>query len=262
MPDNVSGDRLVAVQIDDYGPWTTTPEPRRETDLQALQSRLFADVADFLGERDGYAFANRFDNMVGVATGVAPETFRRLQERIRNRYPVTVSVGVGTGPTPAAALSAAGEVLQSAGSAQAADRREVLGHRVADGFDGEPGDVTVAHFDVVDATGTYTDRVAPTEAALRIRRAVTALTDRLYAGHDAVTHFVGGDNAIAVCPPLDRTDVDAVTDHVREATGVDLQVGVGHGPTAHDAGYAAKQALEVCRETGARVEGPWELASN
>jgi len=256
------GDRMVAIQIDDYGPWTTTPEPRRETDLQALQSRLFADVADFFGERDGYAFAGRFDNMVGVATGVPPETFERLQERVRNRYPVTLSVGVGTGPTPATALSAAGEVLQAAGSAQAADRREVLGHRVAEGYDGTPGAVTVAHFDVVDATGTYTDRVAPTEAALRIRRATTTLAEWLYTEHDAVTQFVGGDNAIAVCPPLGPADADAIADHVREATDVDLQVGVGQGPTAHDAGFQAKHALETCRETGARVEGPWEVASD
>ena len=68
---------MVALQLDDYGPWTTTPEPRRETDLQALQARLYADFADFLGGRDGYAFVGRFDNMVGVATGVEPAAFER-----------------------------------------------------------------------------------------------------------------------------------------------------------------------------------------
>ena len=78
------------MQIDDYGPWTTTPAPRRETDLQALQARLFATVADFLGDRDGYAFASRYDNMIGVANAVEPEAFARLQKRVANRFPVTV----------------------------------------------------------------------------------------------------------------------------------------------------------------------------
>jgi GTP cyclohydrolase IIa len=252
---------MAAVQIDDYGPWTTTPAPRRETDLQALQGRLFADVADFLGERDGYAFAGRFDNMVAAATGVDPVAFERLQERVRNRYPVTVSVGVGTAATPADALDAASAALRDAGSAQDDSRSEVLRHRSADGV-GDPDEVTVAHFDVVDATGTYTDRVSPARAAIDIRGAFLELAEYLHARHDAVLEFVGGDNAIAVCPPLDRSAVDAATDHVRSATGVDLQVGVGHGPTPHAAGDDAKHALETCRDTGDRVRGPWNAADD
>jgi GTP cyclohydrolase IIa len=254
---------MAAVQIDDYGPWTTEPAPRRETDLQALQGRLFADVADFLGGRDGYAFAGRFDNMVGAATGVDPDAFERLQERVRNRYPVTVSVGVGTAPTPADALDAASAALRDAGSAQG-DRREVLRHRTVGGAgeDDAPDSVTVAHFDVVDATGTYTDQVSPARAGFEIRGAFLELAEHLYAAHDAVVEFVGGDNAIAVCPPLDRGAVDAATDHVRVETGVDLQVGVGRGGTPHAAGDSAKHALEACRRTGDRVRGPWNAADD
>jgi GTP cyclohydrolase IIa len=255
-----TGVRMLAVQIDDYGPWTTTPAPRRETDLQALQARLFATVADFLGDRDGYAFAGRFDNMVGVANGVDPDTLERLQERVRNRYPVTVSVGAGVAPTPTAALDAAGGVLRSAGSAQQNDRHEVLGQRVVDGA--SPGTVTIAHFDVVDATGELTDSVAPARATHTIRRAVLALDERLRERHGAVTHFVGGDNAIAVCPTIDRRALDAVRERVGERTGVDFQVGVGRGPTAHAAGDDAKHALERCRATGSRVLGPWEAADD
>jgi GTP cyclohydrolase IIa len=56
--------------------------------------------------RDGYAFAGRYDNMLGVANGIEPGTFARLKERVANRFPVTISVGVGTAPTPAVALEA------------------------------------------------------------------------------------------------------------------------------------------------------------
>ena len=45
--------RTTLVQIDNYGPWTVTPSPRRETDLQSLQARLYADFADFAGREDG-----------------------------------------------------------------------------------------------------------------------------------------------------------------------------------------------------------------
>lgn len=169
MSDSRDGTRLVLVQIDDYGPWTTTPAPRRETDLQALQARLFATAADFFGDRDGYAFASRYDNMIGVANAVDPDAFARLQERVSNRFPISVSVGVGTAPTPAAALDAAGGALQDAGSAQAADRTEVLDHRVVE--DATPGELTVAHFDVVDATGELTDRVSPAVADRTVQRA-------------------------------------------------------------------------------------------
>lgn len=254
------GVRLAVVQIDDYGPWTTTPAPRRETDLQALQARLFATVADFFGDRDGYAFAGRYDNMLGVANRIAPERFVRLQERVANRYPVTVSVGVGTAPTPAAALDAAGAVLQEAGSAQEAARREVLDHRVVDGA--TPGTLTVAHFDVVDATGELTDRVSPDVAERTVRRTVLTLSERLAEEHAAVARFVGGDNAIAVCPSLDRSALESVLAHVRAETGIELQVGVGHGPSAHVAGTEAKHALEECRATGSRIEGPWGVADD
>jgi len=36
--------------------------------------------------------------------------------------------------------------------------------------------------------------------------------------------------------------------------GVDLKVGIGRGQTAHEAGIAAKHALEDCRYEGTTVE--------
>ena len=255
---NISANDVVQfslVQIDEYGPWTVTPEPRRETDLQSLQADLYADFADFVGERDGYAFYGRFDNMFAVTNGVEPATHARFQRRVANRYPVTVSVGVGRAPTPVAALGLATEQLQAAGSAQDADRREILASASADGAESAAETVTIAHFDVVDATGSLTDSRNAVDANLAVRRAVLELATHLRERYDSVAHFVGGDNVIAACPDLDAAAFDATVDHVREETGVELQVGIGRGATAHEAGDDAKHALEVCRETGARVQG-------
>ncbi|WP_284011240.1 GTP cyclohydrolase IIa [Haloarcula pelagica] len=234
------------VQLDDYGPWTVTPEPRPEPALQALQSRLYADLADFVGSREGYVFPGRYDNLLAVTNHVTPDEHRRFQERVRNRYPVTASVGIGTGETPIDALGAASDALQDTGSAQDADRTEQLA--VARG--GTPtGPITVAHFDVVDATGRYTDDEHAFDTERRIRRAALALGDELRP-HGGVTAFVGGDNAISVCPALPMDTYDDVLAAVREATGVEMRVGVGTGGTAQVAGQGAKEALESGRATG------------
>jgi GTP cyclohydrolase IIa len=249
---------LSLVQLDDYGPWTVTPEPRPEPTLQALQSRLYADLADFVGSRDGYVFPGRYDNMVAVTNRIAPSDHRRFQELVRHQYPVTVSVGVGTGGTPVSALGAATEALQSTGSAQDASRTE----RLATACERDPaGTVSVAHFDVVDATGEYTDSQHAFDAERRIRRAAVELSDHM-RDHGAVTSFVGGDNVISVCPRLSRRTYDDVLAAVREAVGVEMRVGIGTGETAQLAGREAKHALETGRSTGEWVTAVGEASTD
>ena len=48
--------QLTLVQIDNYGPWTVTPHPRPEVDLQTLQSRLYADLSQLIGRDGGEVF--------------------------------------------------------------------------------------------------------------------------------------------------------------------------------------------------------------
>ncbi len=243
--------QLSLIQLDNYGPWTVTPSPRRETDLQSLQARLYADFSDFVGREDGYAFYDRFDNIIGVTNGIDEPTHERFQELVRNRYPVTVSIGVGTGETPLAALGTATEQLQNAGSAQDPNRTEILG--IDETISHADGDVTIAHFDIVDVTGSYTDRQNAAQTTLDVRRATLELAEYMQDEHESIAHFVGGDNIIAVCPQLEREAFDAARDAVAERAGIDLQVGVGRGTTAHSAGYRAKLALEECRENGHRI---------
>ncbi|OYR58013.1 GTP cyclohydrolase III [Halorubrum halodurans] len=234
--------QVTLVQIDNYGPWTVTPKPRREMDLQSLQSRLFADIAEFLGHRDGYAFFTRFDNMIAVTNGVDGDAHATLQESIGNRYPVTVSLGTAVSDRPIDALEAANARLQTEGSAQDEGRTEVA------------GDVQIAHFDVVNVTGKYTDRLNEFDTFIDIERAYASLMRYLRREHGALSFFVGGDNVIAVCPDMPESAfVDAV-DHVVADVDVELQVGIGHGASAHEAGFAAKHALEDCRHAGTAVE--------
>ncbi|MGM0604495.1 MAG: GTP cyclohydrolase III [Halobacteriota archaeon] len=244
--------QLTLIQIDNYGPWTVTPEPRREMDLQTLQSRLFADIAQFIGSRDGYVFFTRFDNMVAVTNGMDERDHVLLQETVRNRYPVTVSLGVDVASTPAAALEGATEMLQSAGSAQDADRTEVLGGSYL--TERADGDVHVAHFDVNDATGKYTDQLNEFDSFIHIERGYASLMEYMRREHGGLSFFVGGDNIISVPPSLSSGEYQAAIDHVFESVGVELKVGIGTGTSAHEAGIAAKHALEACRFDGTSVE--------
>ncbi|WP_277555555.1 GTP cyclohydrolase IIa [Halobaculum limi] len=244
--------QLTLVQIDNYGPWTVTPEPRREMDLQTLQSRLFADLAQYIGNRGGYVFFTRFDNMVAVTNGLDRRDHELLQESVGNRFPVTVSLGIGVDEVPIDALETATERVQAAGSAQSSDRSE--------GFGGEfrtetsDDDVHIAHFDVNDATGKYTDRLNEFDSFINIEHGYASLMRYMREEHGALSFFVGGDNVIAVCPDLTHDEYMGAIDHVAEDADVQLKVGVGTGATPHEAGYAAKHALEDCRYEGTLVE--------
>jgi len=250
----VTNTQVTLIQIDNYGPWTVTPEPRREVDLQTLQSRLYADLSQLIGNREGYVFFTRFDNMIAVTNGLSEADHALVQESVRNRYPVTVSFGVATDPSPATALDAATEFVQDAGSAQDEGRTEILrGDFLAEDQRGD-GDVQIAHFDVVNATGKYTDRLNAFDSFIEIEQGYAELMQYMRRANDALSFFVGGDNVIAVCPDLSRDEYrDAVT-HVDETVDVELQVGVGSARVAQSAGMAAKHALEVCREEETVVE--------
>ena len=244
--------QLTLIQIDNYGPWTVTPEPRREMDLQTMQSRLFADMAQFIGNRGGYVFFSRFDNMIAVTNGIDRAGHTALQESVRNRYPVTISLGIGTAETPATALDTATEQIQAVGSAQDEGRTEVLAGDPL-GVDTD-ANTHIAHFDVNDATGKYTDQLNEFDSFIQIERGYASLMEYMREAHGALSFFVGGDNIIAVCPDLSTAEYQAAIDHVEGDVGVELKVGVGRGMTAHDAGYAAKHALEDCRHEGTPVE--------
>ncbi|GAB3684947.1 GTP cyclohydrolase IIa [Salinarchaeum chitinilyticum] len=254
--------QVTLFQLDNYGPWTVTPEPRPEPELQALQARLYADLADAVGDRGGYVFVTRFDNVVAVTNGLDREDHRAIQAAIAERYPVSISAAIGYDEQPATALADATALLQEQGSAQDAARTEVLVGDPLQTTDGpsssddvSPGTVRVAHFDVVDVTGQLTDQVDAYGAHLEVQAATQSLSSYLYDRHGALAFFVGGDNVIAICPDLDAAAYEDAIEHVRDAVGVEFQVGIGDGSTATEAGMAAKYALETCRRDGSRVEG-------
>jgi len=243
--------RATLVQIDNYGPWTVTPEPRRETDLQTLQARLYADLSQAFGAHDSTVFFSRFDNVVAFTEGVSVEDHRVVQRSVNNRYPVTVSMGVADGATPRDAVETASALLQAEGSAQDSGREARLAVETDD-TDGDEG-VQVAHFDIESATERYTDELDAYGCQLLVERAGLALMEEMWE-HDAATFFVGGDNYISVTPFLDEDAFAEAVAVVEDTTRVELKVGVGEGATPAEAGMRAKHCLERSRNGGGRVE--------
>ncbi|UPM43838.1 GTP cyclohydrolase IIa [Halocatena salina] len=237
-------------QVDDYGPWTVTPSPRPEMDLQTLQSRLYAEIAGFIGDREGYAFYTRGDNIVAITNRLDQDAHERLQASIGNRYPVTVSVGIDVGDTPRAALAGASAQLRAAGSAQDDTRTATCRGETADA---DAGEVTVGHFDIENATDRLTDRLDAFEVYTTVQQWYGTLARHLYQEHESLAFFVGGDNVVAICPPLDQETYHDVIDRVTSRTDVPFRVGVGTGKTTHRAGMAAKHGLEQGRETDRAV---------
>jgi GTP cyclohydrolase IIa len=253
-PRPVTNTQVTLIQIDNYGPWTVTPEPRREVDLQTLQSRLYADLSQLFGNREGYVFFTRFDNMVAVTNGLDRDDHALIQESVGNRYPVTVSLGIAADPSPAQALGIATDQLQDAGSAQDRTRTEILRGEPITETERRDGDVQIAHFDVNDATGKYTDQLNEFDSFINIEQGYAELMRYMRTEENSLSFFVGGDNIIAVCKAVDKAGYLEAIDHVRESVGVDLKVGVGIDRTAQAAGMAAKHALETCREEHTDVE--------
>jgi len=253
----VTNTQVSLIQIDNYGPWTTTPEPRREVDLQTLQSRLYADVSQLVGNREGYAFFARFDNMVAITNGLDRAAHARIQESLSNRYPVTASLSLAARSSPVEALGLASRRLQEAGSAQDSTRREILRGDPLSTDNRTDSDVQIAHFDVNDATGKYTDELNEFDTFIQIEQGYAELMRYLREAHDSLAFFVGGDNVIAVCSAMDAAAYRDTIAQVREAVDVDLKVGVGRSRTAQQAGMTAKHELERCREDGTAVELGW-----
>jgi GTP cyclohydrolase IIa len=250
----VTQTQITLIQIDNYGPWTVTPEPRREVDLQTLQSRLYADVSQLVGNREGYAFFGRFDNMVTVTNGLDTADHALMQESVANRYPVTASMSIATDASPVAALGRASDRLQNAGSAQDDGRRQILSGDPLHETDRTENDVQIAHFDVNDATGKYTDELNEFDTFIQIEQGYAELMRYMREAHDSLSFFVGGDNIISLCPELTREDYRDAIAHVSDAVDVELKVGVGRSRVAQTAGMAAKHALEACRENGSDIE--------
>lgn len=240
--------QITVVQIDNYGPWTVSPEPKREAELQQLQANLFAELSKMFGEEKALIFPARYDNMIAISNGVSLDVHRKIQGKISMDFPVTVSMGVGAGETAYDALVGASLALQASGSSQSPSRKSVLaGSAVV------PPDedfVQIVHMDINHST-LLTDAEPIYDTHLLIQRAYLSLANA-FLEKKSIVLYAGGDNFIAAANGITETDVSAILGRVKRDTWIELKAGVGSGATAEEAARKAAQALQEIRRKNNR----------
>lgn len=237
--------QMTLIQIDNYGPWTVTPRPRTESDLQILQAELFADVQRLIAAKKGLVFFTRFDNLLAVTNGLNEEDHMRIQRSIRNRYPITISMGVGAAETAHEAQRLATIALQKEGGAQSSVRKEIL---AINNLIENPEDsfVQAAHIDINSVTETLTDIESAFDTSFMVNKAQHYLMTKLRE-KGALLFFIGGDNFMSPCNGLSEDDLTQILKEIDEEIGIGLKAGIGRADNMEDAAYMADIGLEIIR---------------
>ena len=238
--------QMTLIQIDNYGPWTVTPRPRTESDLQILQAELYADIQRQVAARKGLVFYTRFDNLLAITNGLTVEDHLRIQRSIRNRYPITISMGIGAAETPHEAQKLATIALQNEGGAQSSERKEIL---AVDSIIENPEDsfVQVAHIDINSVTETFTDIESAFDTSFMVNKTQHYLMTKLVK-RGALLFFIGGDNFMSPCNGLSEKDIENLLVEIDEEIGIGLKAGIGRSDNAEDAAYMADIGLEEIRD--------------
>lgn len=231
-------------QLDNYGPWTVTPESKPEAYLQMLQTRLFADLEEEFFDRGGLAFLTRFDNTLVVSNGVPLEDHRAIQKRIREDYPVTLTFGVGVGETAYKAQKQASQAIQNLGSSQSEYRREGLGGDTVSFPDDSL--VQIAHIDINHATG-LTD-IEPIYDTHHLIQMVYLSLSELFSENNSLVFYTGGDNFMAPCNGLKKDEILDLISRVEDDLEIGLKAGVGRGSKASQAAHLASEGLHDIRD--------------
>ncbi|WP_456472839.1 GTP cyclohydrolase III [Methanocaldococcus sp.] len=239
--------QITVIQIDNYGPWTVTPNPRRESDLQALQSKLYEDLNLMFGMYGGLVFYTRFDNLIAITNGINLEIHKKIQESVRNRYPFTISMTIASAETPYEAQLLATKTLQEYGSAQDSNRREVLdiANELVDGY------VQIAHIDINNITGTLTDVCSTYDTYFKVNMVKLKLMEE-FLKYGALLFFIGGDNFMAPSNGMGEEEYLKIFDKIKMDYNIELKAGIGIGKNAEEAANLADIGLEEIR--GKRVD--------
>lgn len=237
--------QMTLIQIDNYGPWTVTPTPRTESDLQILQAELYADLQRQFAAKQGLVFFTRFDNMLAITNNIDVEDHLRIQRSIRNRYPITVSMGVGVAETPYDAQRNATKALQIYGGAQSEERSEVLAIDAL--ANKEESFVQLAHIDINGITESLTDIIPAYDTSFIVNRVQHFLMKKLIE-KGSLLFFIGGDNFMSPCNGLEPKGLLKIIQEIDDEINVALKAGVGKAPTAEKAANLADLALEEIRD--------------
>ena len=234
--------QVTLIQIDNYGPWTTTLGDDREHKLQILQAELYSSLEENFAAKNGLVFFNKFDEMLAITNGISREEHKEIQAKVQKRFPFTVSMSIGVDVSPFKAHVHASKLLQMAGSAQSDQRKSVL--TVDETIPADEAYVQIIHIDV-DGITDMTDHSFVFETSLRLLRSHLDLMT-VFGQLDSLLFYLGGDNFMAVTTELSEETI-AEKLHNYSLGGLPLKFGLGRGQTARKAAELATMNLEHVR---------------
>ncbi len=234
--------QVTLIQIDNYGPWTSTLGSDREHRLQILQAELYSTLQRHFSVKNALVFFNRFDEMLAVTNGISRAEHKEIQANVQNLFPFTVSMSIGVDVTPFKAHAQASRLLQAAGSAQSEQRRGVL--TMDETLPLEEAYAQIVHIDV-DGITSISDHSFPFETSLRLQRAQLHLM-MLFRQLDSLLFYLGGDNFMAVTTELTQENVSQKLSS-NSLDGLTLKFGIGRAQTARKAAEVATMNLERVR---------------
>ena len=234
--------QVTLIQIDNYGPWTTTLGNDREHTLQILQAELYSLLQRNFAAKNALVFFNRFDEMVAVTNGISREEHQQIQANVREKFPFTVSMSIGVDVSPFRAHVQASKLLQMAGSAQSEQRKSVLTSNGALKVD--EAYAQIIHIDA-DGITDITDHTFAFDTSLKLMRSHIDLMT-LFSQLDSLIFYLGGDNFMGVTRELSE---EIITEklHNYSVDGLPLKFGLGRAQTARKAAELATMNLEHVR---------------
>lgn len=230
--------QLTLIQIDNYGPWTTTLGNDREHQLQIFQAELYATLQKQFSSRNALVFFNKFDEMYAITNGISREEHLKIQESLQ--FPFTISMSIGVAVTPYNALSRASRKLQSAGSAQSDKRiRALVGDKclvLNEAY------AQIIHIDV-DGITRLMDHDDSYETSIKLACMHSGLM-QLFSKNDSLLFYMGGDNFMGAI-----ANQEAIVNELKHfhIDGLSLKYGIGQSATARQACEIATMNLEHIR---------------
>ncbi len=238
--------QITIIQIDNFGPYTEEMGHNREHKIQLLLSELFIFLQKKFNDYGSLVFSASKDNLVAVTNGISIEIHKEISNKVKKKFPITISMGIGIGKTPLEAQIEASNVLKSYGSAQSS-RKSIIahnGHNLPIN-----GNVKVAHIDINFYTKIATDVNPFYSNYISLNKSYTTLME-YFQEIEALCFFNGGDNFICICPnDMIRSDLENILNaYEKKHKPWKLKAGIGQGKNLLNAISEANAYLSKIRE--------------
>jgi len=237
--------QLTLIQIDNYGPWTTHPLPKREAYLQMLQAEIYQTIQRMFSEKKALVFPMRYDNMMAITNGLGEPEHKLIMDAINKKFPVSISMSIAAAETPYEAQAKATKQLSTVGGAQHKHRKAIL---KASGASNSP--IKIAHVDINDITKHTDSNVYDSYArVVQIERSLV----KHFTPKGSLVFFMGGDNFLLPCGKTTKHDFLKIFKKIKKETSIALKAGIGTAKTAEEAVHLASMGLKEIR-SGAKEE--------